>query len=105
MNDTLLMSIPKVGHPENVTQIKPISLCNVSYKIVTKVMTNKLKKSLPNMICPHQSSFVLGRQITSNILVYQEVLHSMKKKQGPVGHMVIKIDLEKVYDRLSWDFI
>lgn len=105
LNDTLLVLIPKVEHPENVRQLRPISLCNVSYKVLTKVMTNRLKKFLPDIIGNHQSSFVPKRQITDNILLYQEVLHSLKKKQGSLGYMVIKVDLEKAYDRLSWDFI
>ena len=69
-------------------------------------MTTRLKLVLPQLIGPFQSSFVPGRQITYNILIYNEVLHSMKEKQGAVlGLMAVKIDLEKAYDRLSWDFI
>ncbi|XP_073051702.1 uncharacterized protein [Primulina eburnea] len=104
-NDTLLTLVPKVPNPEYVTQFRPISLCNVSYTILTKTMTNRLKSVMPDLIRPYQSSFVQGRQISDNIIVYQEVLHSMRKKSGAKGYMVIKIDLEKAFDRLSWDFI
>lgn len=48
---------------------------------------------------------MLGRQITDNILIYQEVVHSMRNKQGKKGLMILKIDLEKAYGRLNWDFI
>lgn len=95
INDTLLVLIPKVNNPESVRQLRPISLCNVCYQVVTKTMANRLKKAIPRLIEPHQSSFISGRQITDNILVYQEVLHFMKKKQGALGYMVLKIDLEK----------
>lgn len=105
LNDTLVTLIPKVNNPELVSQFRPISLCNVAYKVITKTMTNKLKSILPVVIGEHQSSFVPGRQISDNILVYQEVLHSMKLKKGHRGIMIWKIDLEKAYDRLSWDFI
>lgn len=54
---------------------------------------------------PQQSSFVPGRQITDNIIVYQETLNTLRNRKGKRGHMVIKIDLEKAYDRLDWNFI
>nr|GMD52524.1 ribonuclease H [Ipomoea batatas] len=105
LNDTLLVLIPKVRRPENIKQFRPISLCNVSYKVITKTITNRLKVLLPKIVSPFQSSFVPGRQITDNVFIYQEVMHTMRKKRGPHGIMAIKLDLEKAYDRLSWTFI
>lgn len=57
------------------------------------------------MISPTQCTFVPRRQITDNIVIVQEMLHTMRKKQGRVGYMAIKIDFEKAYDRLRWSFI
>lgn len=105
LNDTLVTLLPKVNNPEEVAQFRPISLCNVSYKVITKVMTNRIKGILNDLIGLEQSSFVPGRQITNNVIIYQEALHSMRNKKGNVGWMAWKIDLEKAYDRISWDFI
>ncbi|XP_031103479.1 uncharacterized protein LOC116007017 [Ipomoea triloba] len=105
LNDTLVALIPKVNNPETVKQFRPISLCNVSYKLIRKTITNRLKGLLPKIVGPFQSSFVLGRQISDNMLIYQEAMHTMRTKKGRCGYMAIKLDLEKVYDRLSWNFI
>lgn len=105
LNDTLVSLIPKNPHPESVTQFRPISLCNVSYKVITKVMVNRLKPVLEKLVSQEQSSFVPGRQIVDNIMVYQEILHSLRTNSGSKRYMVIKVDLEKAYDRLRWDFI
>ncbi|XP_019177832.1 PREDICTED: uncharacterized protein LOC109173030 [Ipomoea nil] len=80
-NDTLLPLIPKVPAPENVKQFRPIGLCNVSYKLITKIMTIRLKEISRKLVGQHQSSFIPGRQILENILIYQEVLNSMRNKK------------------------
>ena len=72
---------------------------------MTKIIANRLQAVLPEIIGPHQTSFVLGRHIIDNIVVAQEVVHSMCRKTGKKGLMAIKFDLEKVYDRLNWSFI
>ena len=68
-------------------------------------MTKRLKKIMSSVIAPNQCSFVPGHQITDNIIVYQEVLHFMRSQFPGKGFMIIKVDLEKAYDRLSWPFI
>mgnify|MGYP003361698220 CR=1 FL=1 len=56
-------------------------------------------------IAPTHCSFIPGRGTTDNIVVVQEAIHSFANKTGKVGHMILKIDLEKAYDRISWDFL
>lgn len=99
MAEALMVLIPKVQHIETVKHLHPISLCNVSFKLVTKVLVNRLKLILPTVISPNQGSFVFGRHISDNIVVCQEIIHSFKTKQGKHGGMILKIDLEKAYDR------
>lgn len=105
INNTFIALLPKIQNPESAAHFRPIGLCNVSYKIITKVIVNRIKPILPILISNTQASFVPGRQITDNIVIVQEVLHTMRRKQGAKGLMAIKVDFEKAYDRLKWSFI
>lgn len=105
LNDTLITLVPKVNNPKKASQFLPISLCNVSYNVITKAMTNHIKEVMRELIGPEHSSFVPEKQIVDNIIVYQEVMHTMRKKKGIKRTMALKIDIGKAYDRLSWNFI
>ncbi|XP_016178547.1 uncharacterized protein LOC107621000 [Arachis ipaensis] len=104
-NQTLISLIPKVQVPESITQFRPIALCNVSYKCITKILVERIKPALDGRISPYQSSFIPGRKIQDNIIIAKEILHSMKKIKGKKGFMAIKYDFEKAYDRLRWSFL
>ncbi|PNX94494.1 ribonuclease H, partial [Trifolium pratense] len=105
VNCTDICLIPKVDQPEHIRQFRPISLCNTLYKIVSKVLTNRIKNSITKVVSPHQTGFIPGRSIHENIVVAQEMAHSMCKMNGKVGYFAIKVDLSKAYDRLNWNFI
>ncbi|XP_019094473.1 PREDICTED: uncharacterized protein LOC109129898 [Camelina sativa] len=104
-NDALLVLIAKVAKPERITQFRPVSLCNVLFKIITKMMVLRLKTVISKLIGPAQSSFIPGRLSVDNIVVVHEVVHSMRRKKGRKGWMLLKLDLEKAYDRVRWDFL
>ncbi|KAM2494092.1 hypothetical protein ACFX1W_034230 [Malus domestica] len=106
LNHTNLVLIPKVKCPKNMSQYRPIALCNVIYKILAKVFTNRLKLVMPNVICENQSAFVAGKQIQDNILVVHEIIHSLlHQKKDDQGGMAIKLDMAKAYDRVEWKFL
>ena len=79
---TLLVLIPKVEEKMDFTQFWPISPCNVAYKMITKVSANRMRRVIHFLIGEGQSSFVPNRNITNNIILAQDVAHSMRKKDG-----------------------
>ena len=106
LNHTFLTLIPKVKSLEFVTEFRLIALCNILYKLVSKVLANRLKKVLPHIISEFHSAFQLDKAISNNILVAFETLHHIKrKKSGKMGYMALKLDMSKVYDRLKWVFV
>lgn len=106
INRTLVCLIPKVKQPKQMGDLRPISLCNVLFRILSKVMANRLKICLPTLISEQQSAFVEGRLLTDNALVAFEINHFIRRKtQGHKGVAGFKIDVSKAYDRLEWGFL
>lgn len=105
MNESLICLIPKQHRPEAMAHFRPICLSNVIMKIVSKVIANRFKPVMPVLVGREQSSFISGRHATDNIVVAQEMIHSLRKRKGLKGALVAKIDLEKAYDRVDWEFL
>jgi exonuclease III len=102
-NATFLALIPKEGQANRPKQYRPIALCNVIYKLLTKVIARRLKPILPTIISPEQSGYVEGRQILDSIILAHEVIHSLQKTKTP--GMLLKLDISKAFDKLSWEYM
>lgn len=100
LNSTFLVLIPKTDHSEEPQGFRPISLYNVIYKIMATIMVNRLKPILPGLISQEQIGFFKERQIVNGIVTAQEAIHSLKSQK--TKGVMIKLDLSKAYDRLSW---
>ena len=102
LNHAHLVLIPNLHNPRRMTQLTLISLCNVVYKVIPKLMTNQMKVA----ISQNQSAFVVGRQIQDNILVVHEILHALNHQQHEEEDSVaMKLDMVKAYDQVEWSFL
>lgn len=104
-SEALLVLIPKVERLTFMKDFRSISLCNTSLKVVTKMLVNMMKGMLKEIIGPTQASFIPGRQSVDNIVICQDILHTLKYTKARVGGMVLKLDLEKAYDRVEWSIV
>ncbi|GKC56323.1 RNA-directed DNA polymerase, eukaryota, reverse transcriptase zinc-binding domain protein [Tanacetum coccineum] len=104
LNSTLITLVPKNQNPQKVSDFRPIACCNVIYKCVSKIVTNKINSSLKKLVQGNQSAFIPGRLIQDNIMLSQELLRGYDRRGGP-KRRAMKIDLQKAYDTISWKFL
>lgn len=105
-NLTLIVFIPKISEPREVKDFRPISLCNTMYKLVSKVLANRIRKVLNSVVDESQSAFVPGRLITDNIILGYECMHRIRSfRKGKRAYTSLKLGMSKVYDRIEWPFL
>ena len=106
MNYTHIVLIPKKNDPQNIMDFRPISLVNVISRIISKVLANRVKSILPNIIFDAQGAFIPDRLIIDNTTMAFEMLYPTRnRRKGRIGHMAIKLDISKAYDRVEWSFL
>lgn len=106
INETHIRLIPKVTGATKISEYRPIALCNVYYKVISKLFTRRLQPLLHSLISENQSAFVPKRAISDNVLITHEVLHYLKSSKAEKQcSMAVKTDMSKAYDRLEWEFI
>lgn len=102
-NATFIALIPKTNSSTSLNDFRPISLCNCVYKVVSKIISRRLKVVLSHHISEEQYGFLEGRQIHEVIGVSQEGMHSLKSHK--LKGVILKIDFSKAYDKVSWVYI
>ncbi|KAL2226590.1 UNVERIFIED_CONTAM: hypothetical protein Sindi_2017700 [Sesamum indicum] len=88
----------------SVGDFRPISCCNVLYKIIAKLLVQRLSGVLDKIISPCQTAFITGRSIGDNIMLAQELFTGYNKLRVP-PRCAMKVDIRKVYDTVEWDFL
>ncbi|GKD36616.1 RNA-directed DNA polymerase, eukaryota, reverse transcriptase zinc-binding domain protein [Tanacetum coccineum] len=101
VNTTLISLVPKVDTPNKISNFKQIACCNVLYKCISKILTNRIKLGLNKVVSINQSAFIPERHIQDNILITQELLRGYNRMQGS-KRCAMKIDIQKAYDTVSW---
>lgn len=107
LNDTNIVLIPKKKNITVVGDLRPITLCNVLMKIITKVMANRMKMLINGVVSNTQSAFIpgwliYGRLKSDNVMIAYEIMHYLKgKRTGKDGYMALKLDMSKAYDRIE----
>ncbi|KAL5856995.1 hypothetical protein ACOSQ3_004453 [Xanthoceras sorbifolium] len=106
LNSTLIALIPKIAQPVRMSEFRPITLCNVLYKIICKAIANRLRGVLHDVISESQSAFIPGRLISDNAILGFECMHSLKHNTyRNSGALALKLDMSKAYDRVEWGFL
>lgn len=106
LNHTYITLIPKTALPNDVHHFRPISLCNVVYKIISKLLVNRLKPFMDSLRTHFQNAFIRGRNITNNILIAHEIFNILwKMKRRKMFYGALKIDISKAYDRVDYKFL
>ena len=102
-NSAFLALIPKEKDADSFDRFRSSSLCNIEYKIITKIMARRLKGILPHIIQENQGGFIKGRRIWDNIILVKDAIHFILKN-GKKG-MVVNIELANAFDRVSHPFL
>ncbi|GKV12840.1 hypothetical protein SLEP1_g23934 [Rubroshorea leprosula] len=103
LNSSFIVLVPKVDNPQKIEEYRPISLIGVIYKILAKILANRLKKVLDELIGEQQMAFISGRQLMDGVVIANELVDEAKKRKKST--FMFKIDFEKAYDKVSWSFL
>jgi hypothetical protein len=95
--------LPKQKEASHIKQYRPICLLNVSFKIFTKVMINRMTGIASKLISPSQTTFMSGRNIMKGVVMLHGTIHEIHQKK--MSEVILKLDFEKTYDKVNWEFL
>ncbi|XP_024009435.1 uncharacterized protein LOC112084518 [Eutrema salsugineum] len=104
LNTTILALIPKKLDASEMKDYRPISCCNIIYKVISKIIANRLKRLMPQLIAPNQSAFVKDRLLMENLLLATELVKDYHTVSIS-ARCALKIDISKAFDSVQWPFI
>nr|GEZ36229.1 putative RNA-directed DNA polymerase, eukaryota, reverse transcriptase zinc-binding domain protein [Tanacetum cinerariifolium] len=102
-NSSFITLIPKIPNPIYIKDFRPISLVGLQYKIIAKILANRLSKVIDKVVSNEQSAFISGRYILDGPLMHSEIMSWYKKKK--INMLLFKVDFEKSFDSVSWKFL
>ncbi|KAM1304224.1 hypothetical protein ACFX2F_021920 [Malus domestica] len=103
-NSNLMILIPKVDGANSVNHLRPIALANFSFKIITKILADRLSPIAAHIVSPQQNAFTKGRSIVDPIILTSECMNLLDRRcRG--GNIAIKFDIRKAFDTLDWGFL
>jgi hypothetical protein len=103
LNFRTVTLIPKISNAIDIKAFRPICLLNVCYKIITKVLTNRLACCITSVISDFQYGFIKGKYIMDRVVSLHEIIHEVKRKKQ--SGVIFKVDFEKAYDKVNWNFL
>ena len=104
LSETKLIVLPKVDHPQSVTEFRPISCCNVLYKCISKLLCQRIKAILHIIIHQSQGTFVRGRELLYNVLICHDIARGYQRKHI-TPRCILEVDVQKAFDSIHWNFV
>ncbi|XP_020704050.1 uncharacterized protein LOC110115218 [Dendrobium catenatum] len=101
--ETIIVLIPKIQNPQEVTNYRPINLCLTIYKIIAKMLLSRLELVIHKLISMDQDAFIKGRSLSDHVLLAQEIFNKFWYSKARKGLLAIKLDMEQAYDSMGWD--
>ena len=102
-NASFISLVPKKVNPTSFNEYRPISLVGCVYKLISKLLANRLKRVLPKVIDKHQTSFLSGRGMMDSVLIANETVDFLKKEN--LKGVIVKVDYVKAFNSVDWDFL